>query len=76
MMLQLDGAFVICSFSSPLKVKWPGVTQVVTFGGSYPGALSAWIRLRLPHLVSAAFSTSSPVEAVIDFTGMCIYSLW
>ena len=52
-----------------VKSQWPGVTQVVTFGGSYPGALSAWIRLRLPHLISAAFSTSSPVRAVIDFTG-------
>lgn len=42
---------------------------IVTFGGSYPGALSAWTRLRLPHLVSVAFSTSSPVQAVADFTG-------
>jgi serine protease 16 len=31
------------------------------------GAVSAWTRLRLPHLVHAAFSTSSPVQAVIDF---------
>jgi len=44
-------------------------TRVVTFGGSYPGALSAWIRQRLPHLVYAAFSTSSPIEAAYDFAG-------
>jgi thymus-specific serine protease len=43
--------------------------KIVTFGGSYPGALSAWIRLRLPHLVHAALSTSSPVEAQVDFVG-------
>ena len=49
--------------------RWPGVTKTVTFGGSYPGVLSAWLRLRLPHLVHAAFSTSSPVEAIVDFTG-------
>jgi len=42
-------------------------TKVVTFGGSYPGALSAWVRLRLPHLVTAAVSTSSPVLASFDF---------
>lgn len=43
--------------------------KLVTFGGSYPGALSAWARLRLPHLVYAALSTSSPVQAVADFYG-------
>ena len=50
--------------------RW-NVTRTVTFGGSYSGALSAWTRIRLPHLVYAAFSTSSPVEAIIDFTGYC-----
>ena len=43
--------------------------KIVTFGGSYPGVLSAWTRLRLPHLVHAAVSTSSPVESQVDFTG-------
>lgn len=42
--------------------------KVVTFGGSYPGALSAWLRLRLPHLISIAVSTSSPIQAQLDFT--------
>ena len=51
--------------------------KIVTFGGSYPGALSAWTRLRLPHLVHTAVSTSSPVKAVVDFTGyndVCAHS--
>jgi serine protease 16 len=43
--------------------------KLVTFGGSYPGALSAWARLRLPHMVYGAFSTSSPVNAIADFQG-------
>jgi serine protease 16 len=42
--------------------------RVVTFGGSYPGALSAWARLRLPHIVHAAVSTSSPIQASFDDT--------
>lgn len=52
-----------------VPANYPNVTAVITFGGSYPGALSAWVRLRLPHLVWGAFSTSSPVEAIADFTG-------
>jgi serine protease 16 len=40
--------------------------KVVTFGGSYPGALSAWARLRLPHIVHGSISTSSPVQASFD----------
>jgi thymus-specific serine protease len=44
---------------------------IVTFGGSYPGALSAFLRLSLPHLIAFAFSTSSPIQAEYDFNGYC-----
>lgn len=63
-----DVATFITMYLTPMY-NLSGSNQIVTFGGSYPGALSAWIRLRLPHLVSVAFSTSSPVLAQLDFTG-------
>ena len=47
------------SFSSNVKV--------VTFGGSYPGMISAWSRLKYPHLIFASVSNSSPVQAQLDF---------
>jgi serine protease 16 len=41
----------------------------VSWGGSYPGMLSAWFRLKFPNLVHAAVSSSAPVKAQADFTG-------
>jgi len=41
----------------------------VTWGGSYPGMLAGWARLKFPHLVHAAVSSSAPVRAELDMRG-------
>ena len=55
--------FINTEFSLSERNKW------VTFGGSYPGMLAGWMRLKYPHLIHAAVSSSAPVRAIANFQG-------
>jgi serine protease 16 len=41
----------------------------VTFGGSYPGFMAAYARLKYPHLIFAGVSSSAPLDLKVDFPG-------
>ena len=43
--------------------------RVVTFGGSYPGMLAGWARLKFPHLVKASVASSAPINAILNYQG-------
>lgn len=47
----------------------PSVNKWFTFGGSYPGMMAAWMRLKYPHLIHASIASSNPVHAQVNFQG-------
>ncbi|PSN56520.1 hypothetical protein C0J52_14786 [Blattella germanica] len=55
-------------YELPLGTKW------IAFGGSYPGSLAAWLRLKYPHLVYGSVSASGPLLAKADFRGVAQYN--
>jgi len=59
-----DAAYFIEFLTTKLSL---GDSKWIVFGGSYSGSLSAWFRLKYPHLVVGAIASSAPVQAIIDF---------
>merc|ERR1711892_59506 len=54
-------------FMTAMNAKDDLTAPWITFGGSYPGSLSAWMRLRFPHLVGGSVSSSGPLFAKLDY---------
>lgn len=42
-------------------------SKIIVIGGSYSATLATWMRLKFPHLVDIAYSSSAPLEAIVDF---------
>ena len=56
----------VSTFITAMNGLNPTIETWTTFGGSYPGMMSSWSRLRYPDLIGQGVSSSSPVEVVLD----------
>lgn len=77
---MMDAARFISSFSTEhpsYKLEEPdtGRTKWITFGGSYSGELSAWMRVKFPSIVYGAVASSAPISAIADYWGYDIIIL-
>jgi serine protease 16 len=59
-----DLARIIGHIKSDLNT---GSSKVVTIGGSYPGNLAAWFRLKYPSVTQGSIASSAPVVAQTNF---------
>jgi len=66
--LSADQALAdIANFRVAMSEKHNLTGPWVALGGSYPGSLAAWLRVKYPHLFAGTVSSSGPLHAKPDF---------
>ncbi|EYB94811.1 hypothetical protein Y032_0167g135 [Ancylostoma ceylanicum] len=64
---SLQMMFDVENFIRTMDAKMNKTSKWITFGGSYAGSLSLWMRAAFPEEVRGAVGSSAPIEAKLDF---------
>ena len=51
------------------QAKLAADSAIITYGGSYSGAMSSWMRKLHPDIITGAYASSGPVLAQVNFEG-------
>lgn len=64
-----DLAYFLETMQGEIYAKYGGPERrkVITIGGSYPGAMSAWFRYKYPHVTDGSLSSSGVIKPILDF---------
>uniref|UniRef100_U5ET05 Lysosomal Pro-X carboxypeptidase n=1 Tax=Corethrella appendiculata TaxID=1370023 RepID=U5ET05_9DIPT len=69
-----DFAFLLNSLNPVPKNSREKPRPVIAFGGSYGGMLSAWMRMKYPHLVEGSISSSAPIRQFKGLTPCNVFN--
>lgn len=62
----------VATFVKAMNAKYSLTRNLwITWGGSYPGMLAGWSRLKHPELIHASVASSAPVFATFDMPQYC-----
>ena len=64
--LRRQGLNDLANFIEAMTEKHNFTGPWIAYGGSYPGSMAAWLRLKFPHLISGSVSSSGPLEAKVS----------
>ncbi|KJH46054.1 serine carboxypeptidase S28 [Dictyocaulus viviparus] len=64
---SLQMLYDVANFIRTVNLEYIKPPKWITFGGSYSGSLSLWMREIFPELVHGAVGSSAPIEAKFDF---------
>jgi len=70
---SFQAASDVSTFVTAMNAAFTTTPKWVTFGGSYPGMMSAYSRLLFPELIHASVSNSAPVQPSLE---MASYNDW
>ena len=66
MQAMADYAVLLTNLTDKTSGRFRQSKGVITFGGSYGGMLSAWMRMKFPNLVTGSIASSAPIRMVSD----------
>jgi len=57
-----DFVIILSKLKQEVEEKRNSSLKIISFGGSYGGMLTAWLRIKYPHIVTGGIASSAPIN--------------